>query len=72
MKAGFKRNSLNAANILRIECIVHFFQFKEMLRELSMIKDSHGQYKFNPKSVIFIANFWDKVKAEEKPVCCNT
>jgi hypothetical protein len=39
-----------------------------MLRQLAMIKDAHGQYKFDPKSIIFIANFWDKVKKDEKEV----
>ena len=39
-----------------------------MLRELSMIKDSYGQHKFNPKAVIFVANFWDEVKKEDQKV----
>ena len=39
-----------------------------MLRQLSMIKDKQGQFKFDPKSIIFVANFWDKVKKDDKPV----
>ena len=39
-----------------------------MIRELAATKDSEGHHKLEPKSVIFIANFWDKVPDNEKDV----
>ena len=47
-------------------------QFKNLLRQLADIKDSEGQKKLDPKSVIFIANFWDQVPADEKEVSINS
>ena len=39
-----------------------------MLHTLSSIKDENGLTKFDPKSVIFVANFWDKIEKDDKEV----
>ena len=49
--------------------IVSFpIQFKNLIRKLSEVKDDQGQRKLDPKSVLFVANFWDQVPAAEQEV----
>ena len=43
-------------------------QFRDMLRQLADKRDCQGQKKLDPKSVIFVANIWDTVTADEKQV----
>ena len=35
---------------------------------LSELKDKFGRKKLDPKSVIFVANFWDKVPRKDEEV----